>query len=68
MTDGLRLRKRIVYFVPEGRTVDAAPFFRLIRNDTGYMQFAASHLLALFLTYVIRAECEWSDLALGLDC
>ncbi|CAI5735954.1 unnamed protein product [Hyaloperonospora brassicae] len=50
LPDGLRLRKRMVYFVPEGRTVDAAPFFRLIRNDTGYMQFAASHLLALFLT------------------
>ena len=56
MIDGLRLRKRMVYFVPEGSTVDAAPFFRMIRNDTGYMQFAASHLLALFLTYVIQDD------------
>lgn len=47
-TDGLRLHKRMVYFVPEGGNVDAAPFLRMIRNDTGYMQYAASHLLALF--------------------
>jgi hypothetical protein len=49
-TDGLRLQKRMLYFVPEGSTVDAAPFLRMIRNDTGYMQYAASHLLAVFLT------------------
>ncbi|KAG7387953.1 V-type proton ATPase subunit H [Phytophthora pseudosyringae] len=42
---------RLVYFVPEGSTVDAVPFLRMIRNDTGYMQYAASHLLSLFLTY-----------------
>uniref|UniRef100_M4BUC0 ATPase V1 complex subunit H C-terminal domain-containing protein n=1 Tax=Hyaloperonospora arabidopsidis (strain Emoy2) TaxID=559515 RepID=M4BUC0_HYAAE len=56
LPDGLRLRKRMVYFVPEGSTVDAAPFFRMIRNDTGYMQFAASHLLALFLTIRPRQD------------
>lgn len=51
LPDGLRLRKRMVYFVDEEKTVDAAPFLRMIRNDTGYVQYAASHLLALFLTY-----------------
>uniref|UniRef100_H3GYG9 V-type proton ATPase subunit H n=3 Tax=Phytophthora TaxID=4783 RepID=H3GYG9_PHYRM len=56
LPDGLRLHKRMVYFVPEGSTVDAAPFLRMIRNDTGYMQYAASHLLALFLTIRPRQE------------
>ncbi|CAI5724334.1 unnamed protein product [Peronospora destructor] len=50
LPDGLRLHKRMIYFVPEGSTVDAAPFLRMIRNNTGYVQYAASHLLALFLT------------------
>lgn len=50
--DGLRLRRRIVYFLEEGKPVDAAPFLRMIRNDTGYMQYAASRLLAIFMTYV----------------
>lgn len=49
-TDGLRLRKRVVYFAEDGKAVDAAPFLRMIRNDTGYVQYAASRLLALFLT------------------
>ncbi|RLN36689.1 hypothetical protein BBJ28_00021212 [Nothophytophthora sp. Chile5] len=57
LPDGLRLRKRMVYFVPEGSSVDAAPFLRMVRNDTGYMQYAASHLLALFLTY----DCHHSE-------
>ncbi|KAG1710570.1 hypothetical protein DVH05_013296 [Phytophthora capsici] len=56
LPDGLRLHKRMVFFVPEGSTVDAAPFLRMIRNDTGYMQYAASHLLALFLTIRPRQE------------
>ncbi|KAG6614140.1 V-type proton ATPase subunit H [Phytophthora cinnamomi] len=56
LPDGLRLHKRMVYFVPEGSNVDAAPFLRMIRNDTGYMQYAASHLLALFLTIRPRQE------------
>ncbi|KAG7401534.1 V-type proton ATPase subunit H [Phytophthora boehmeriae] len=56
LPDGLRLRKRMVYFVPEGSFVDAAPFLRMIRNDTGYMQYAASHVLALFLTVRPRQE------------
>ncbi|CAH0474282.1 unnamed protein product [Peronospora belbahrii] len=56
LPDGLRLHKRMIYFVPEGSTVDAASFLRMIRNDAGYMQFAASHLLALFLTIRPRQE------------
>ncbi|KUF91717.1 Salicylate hydroxylase [Phytophthora nicotianae] len=69
MSDGLRLHKRMVYFVPEGSTVDAAPFLRMIRNDTGYLQYAASHLLALFLTIRPRQEdaealCQWAIQAL----
>lgn len=50
LLDGLRLRKRIVYFLEEGKPVDAAPFLRMIRNDTGYMQYAAARLLAIFMT------------------
>ncbi|KAF4147088.1 V-ATPase subunit H [Phytophthora infestans] len=69
LPDGLRLHKRMVYFVPEGSTVDAAPFLRMIRNDTGYLQYAASHLLALFLTIRPRHEdaealCQWEIQAL----
>ncbi|KAI9914427.1 hypothetical protein PsorP6_007806 [Peronosclerospora sorghi] len=69
LPDGLRLHKRMVYFVPEGSTVDAAPFLRMIRNDTGYMQYAASHLLALFLTIRPKQEdaealCQWAIQAL----
>ncbi|ETI53062.1 hypothetical protein F441_03916 [Phytophthora nicotianae CJ01A1] len=69
LPDGLRLHKRMVYFVPEGSTVDAAPFLRMIRNDTGYLQYAASHLLALFLTIRPRQEdaealCQWAIQAL----
>lgn len=69
LPDGLRLHKRMVYFVPEGSTVDAAPFLRMIRNDTGYLQYAASHLLALFLTIRPRQEdaealCQWEIQAL----
>jgi V-type H+-transporting ATPase subunit H len=52
LPDGLRLRKRVAFFVEEGKPIDAAPFLRMIRNDTGYVQYAASHVLALFLTYV----------------
>ncbi|KAF1777909.1 Armadillo-type fold [Phytophthora cactorum] len=73
LPDGLRLHKRMVFFVPEGSTVDAAPFLRMIRNDTGYLQYAASHLLALFLTYMLmirprqedaEALCQWTIQAL----
>jgi V-type H+-transporting ATPase subunit H len=53
LPDGLRLRKRVAYFVEDGKALDAAPFLRMVRNDTGYVQYAASHLLALFLTYVM---------------
>lgn len=56
LPDGLRLQKRMPYFVPEGGVVDAAPFLRMIRNDTGYMQYAASHVLAIFLTVRPKQE------------
>ncbi|TYZ58974.1 hypothetical protein PybrP1_011758 [[Pythium] brassicae (nom. inval.)] len=51
--------------------VDAAPFLRMIRNDTGYVQYAASRLLALFLTVRPRFEdvdalCQWAVAALKL--
>ncbi|KAF1318525.1 V-type proton atpase subunit h, partial [Globisporangium splendens] len=70
-TDGLRLRKRVVYFADEGKAIDAAPFLRMIRNDTGYVQYAASHLLALFLTVRPRFEdvdalCQWAVSVLKL--
>ncbi|TDH68042.1 hypothetical protein CCR75_008639 [Bremia lactucae] len=69
LPDGLRLHKRMVYFVSEGSTVDAAPFLRMIRNDTGYSQYAASHVLALFLTIRpcqedAEALCQWAIQAL----
>ncbi|OQR83952.1 V-type proton ATPase subunit H [Achlya hypogyna] len=50
LPDGGRLRKRIEYFVSEGSFVDAAPFLRLLRSETGYTQYAAGHILAQFLT------------------
>jgi V-type H+-transporting ATPase subunit H len=50
ISDGGRLRKRIAYFVPEGSYVDAAPFLRLLRCETGYTQYAAGHILAQFLS------------------
>ncbi|GLE00746.1 hypothetical protein PINS_up009534 [Pythium insidiosum] len=71
LPDGLRLRKRVAYFVDEGKALDAAPFLRMIRNDTGYVQYAAAHLLALFLTVRPRFEdvdalCQWAVQALKL--
>ncbi|GAB9470594.1 hypothetical protein Gpo141_00007835 [Globisporangium polare] len=71
LPDGLRLRKRVVYFAEDGKAVDAAPFLRMIRNDTGYVQYAASRLLALFLTVRPRFEdvdalCQWAVAALKL--
>ncbi|KAL7680886.1 putative ATPase, V1 complex, subunit H, armadillo-like helical [Plasmopara halstedii] len=69
LPDGLRLHKRMVYFIPEGGTLDAAPFLRMIRSDTGYTQYAASHVLAIFLTIRPRQEdaealCQWAIQAL----
>ncbi|TMW64385.1 hypothetical protein Poli38472_013007 [Pythium oligandrum] len=71
LPDGLRLRKRVTYFVEEGKALDAAPFLRMIRNDTGYVQYAAARLLALFLTVRPRFEdvdalCQWAVQALKL--
>ncbi|KDO26787.1 hypothetical protein SPRG_08077 [Saprolegnia parasitica CBS 223.65] len=56
LPDGGRLRKRIEYFVPEGTTVDAAPFLRLLRSETGYTQYAAGHILAQFLTVRVKEQ------------
>ncbi|OQS05413.1 V-type proton ATPase subunit H [Thraustotheca clavata] len=50
LPDGGRLRKRIGYFIPEGTPIDAAPFLRLLRSETGYTQYAAGYILAQFLT------------------
>lgn len=71
LPDGLRLRKRVSYFIDEGKALDAAPFLRMVRNDTGYVQYAAGHLLALFLTVRPRFEdvdalCQWAVQALKL--
>ena len=44
------MRKRGSCFVGEGGFVDAAPFLRLLRSETGYTQYAAGHILAQFLT------------------
>nr|CCA18464.1 Vtype proton ATPase subunit H putative [Albugo laibachii Nc14] len=69
LPDGLRLRKRVKYF---GESIEGAPFLRLLKNDTGYIGYAASHILALFLTIRhnmvdIAAICHWAVQALKLD-
>ncbi|KAF0696601.1 Aste57867_12671 [Aphanomyces stellatus] len=50
LPDGGRLRKRVHAFIADGSFVDAAPFIRLLRSETGYTQYAAGHVLAQFLT------------------
>ncbi|RLO12183.1 hypothetical protein DYB28_013737, partial [Aphanomyces astaci] len=51
LPDGGRSRKRATYFVGEGAYVEAAPFLRLLRSESGYTQYAAGHILAQFLTF-----------------
>ncbi|ETW01555.1 hypothetical protein H310_06210 [Aphanomyces invadans] len=81
LPDGGRSRKRATYFVPDGTYVEAAPFLRLLRSESGYTQYAAGHILAQFLTFrgkeqdivsliqwildAVKASAQSSDTALG---
>ncbi|CAK4068083.1 unnamed protein product [Aphanomyces euteiches] len=56
LPDGGRSRKRAAYFVPEGSFVEAAPFIRLLRSESGYTQYAAGHILAQFLTLRVKEQ------------